>query len=342
MSSAVWRLARRSDPRARALAGRHYSRKTPGSRQVAPPGRALVLLSGRADREALFVLSAQRYVRREQYPGAWVVSLFRNESRARSSELILAALASCRHVWGYPPEDGVVTFVAPDRVRPKRDPGRCFLRAGFEAAGKTKSGLLVLRLRPELVPAPGVPRHAQLSFGFASAGPVDDDPDETWDRALEWVESRRAALTGWARRRSRELGVELGEEDVIQQAYLTAWEVFTRDPPPEEPDRYFWTVLRNQFSPFLSSAEPLDEDIPANGTPNGRRRPLSDSQLSSVLSAMRVPERKVWRGLLRPGGSLTAVARRLGVSKPRVAQLRDAGLARVRRLSGLAVPLEKK
>ncbi|MGK7345001.1 MAG: hypothetical protein ACNS63_04255 [Candidatus Nitrospinota bacterium M3_3B_026] len=336
---AVWRLTWRADPRACALADRHYSRKTPGSRQVAPPGRALVLLAGRADREALFVLSSQRYVRRELYPGAWVVTLFRNESRARSSALIREALASCRHAWGDPPEDGVVTFVDPRKVRPKRDFGRCFLRAGFEPAGETKSGLLVLRLAADRLPCPVSPRHAQLSFGFAAGSPSDDEPDETWDLTVEWVESRRAALTGWARRRSRELGVELGEEDVIQQAYLAAWETFTQDPPPEEPDRYFWTVLRNQFAPLLASAEPLDEDIPVNGTPSSGRRPLSDSQLALALARMRVPERKVWRGLLRAGGSLTVVAGKLGVSKPRVAQLRDAGLARVR---AAALEAEKK
>jgi hypothetical protein len=41
----------------------------------------------------------------------------------------------------------MVTFVDRDEVRSKRDPGRCFLRAGFEDAGDTRGGLRALVLR---------------------------------------------------------------------------------------------------------------------------------------------------------------------------------------------------
>jgi hypothetical protein len=46
----------------------------------------------------------------------------------------------------------MVTFVNRDKVRRKRDPGRCFLRAGFLREGETKGGLVALRLPPERFP----------------------------------------------------------------------------------------------------------------------------------------------------------------------------------------------
>jgi hypothetical protein len=51
-----------------------------------------------------------------------------------------------------------VTFVNPARVRRQRDPGRCFLRAGFHPCGHTRRGLLALHLAPHAMPAPECPR----------------------------------------------------------------------------------------------------------------------------------------------------------------------------------------
>lgn len=50
--------------------------------------------------------------------------------------------------WGPLPLAGFVTHVDADRVRRKRDPGRCFLRAGWARVGETRGGLVVLRLSP--------------------------------------------------------------------------------------------------------------------------------------------------------------------------------------------------
>lgn len=44
-----WQLTWRADPRAAALADRHYSRKTPGAAQFSPPGRCLPLILPRGD-----------------------------------------------------------------------------------------------------------------------------------------------------------------------------------------------------------------------------------------------------------------------------------------------------
>jgi hypothetical protein len=55
----------------------------------------------------------------------------------------------------------MVTFVDASKVRRKRDPGRCFLRAGFERDGATEGGLLAFVLRPDRMPAPEPARGSQ-------------------------------------------------------------------------------------------------------------------------------------------------------------------------------------
>jgi hypothetical protein len=49
---------------------------------------------------------------------------------------------------------GMVTFVDPTQTRRKRDPGRCFRRAGFRAVGFTKGGLVALQMLPAEMPGP--------------------------------------------------------------------------------------------------------------------------------------------------------------------------------------------
>lgn len=157
----IWHRSWKADPRALPLADRHYNRRKVGAPQFVPPGRSLVLLDELA--EALWVSSwpFPEFTRHE-WAGAWVCSLFRNESPALSSELIRQAVAATVAEWGDPPELGMVTFVDETKVRRKRDPGRCFLRAGFEVCGRTKDrNLVALMLRPENMPdpAPPLPRY---------------------------------------------------------------------------------------------------------------------------------------------------------------------------------------
>ncbi|HYE70656.1 MAG TPA: hypothetical protein VD932_03945 [Aquabacterium sp.] len=87
-----------------------------------------------------------------QWRGAWVNSFFRNEGAGLSSELIRAAVAETVAHWPRPPELGMVTFVDASKVRRKRDPGRCYLRAGFKHVGFTKAGLHVLQMLPDQMP----------------------------------------------------------------------------------------------------------------------------------------------------------------------------------------------
>lgn len=158
-----WVLSHRFDPRALPLADRHYNRQKIGSPQFVPPGRCLVFLNEAAD--ALWVSSwpFAEYVR-HAWAGAWVCSLFRNESAVLSSQLIREAVAATRSVWGDAPPLGMVTFVNAQKVRPKRDPGRCYRRADWSVVGATKGGLVALQILPEAMPAPEAPFGLQLSL----------------------------------------------------------------------------------------------------------------------------------------------------------------------------------
>ena len=152
----MWALSHRADPRALPLADRHYNRQKPGTPQFVPPGRCLVLLT--PDARALWVTSwpFARYVK-HAWAGAWVCSCFRNEGAGLSSELIRDAVAATRAYYGEPPVEGMVTFVDADKTRWKRDPGYCYLRAGFKNAGHTKGGLVALTMRPDDMPPPDAP-----------------------------------------------------------------------------------------------------------------------------------------------------------------------------------------
>lgn len=167
-----WILSHRADSVARPIADRHYNRQHPGSPGFVPPGRCLVLrLPG-----ALWVSSwpFAEYVRHE-WPGAWVNSCFRRESGPVASELIRQAIAATRWFWPdvpsvpwkYQGESGVVgmvTFIDRDKVRRKRDYGRCYRKAGFKVIGETKGGLLALGIALEDMPEPDLPTGAQLSL----------------------------------------------------------------------------------------------------------------------------------------------------------------------------------
>lgn len=149
--SSPWQLSDRADPSARAVADRHYNRQTVGAAQFVPPGRCVVLRTPEAD--ALWITSwpFAEYVK-HAWPGAWICSAFRNESQQLSSDLIRAAVAVTLAVWPEAPALGLVTFVDAAKTRRKRDPGRCFRRAGFDHVGFTKGGLYALRLAPEAMP----------------------------------------------------------------------------------------------------------------------------------------------------------------------------------------------
>lgn len=163
-----WALSHRADPAAVVVADRHYNRQKVGTPQFVPPGRCLVLQSVCGN--ALWTTSwpYAEYVK-HAWPGAWINSLFRNEGAGLSSELIREAVAATLWRWPDAPGLGMVTFVDASKVRRKRDPGRCYLRAGFKRVGITKvNGLIALQLTPDAMPEPAPPLNASFDlFGAA-------------------------------------------------------------------------------------------------------------------------------------------------------------------------------
>jgi hypothetical protein len=162
-----WELSHRADKEALPLADRHYNRQKIGSPQFVPPGRCLVLLG--KDKKALWISTwpFPQYVK-HQWAGAWTCSCFRNESCVLSSILIREAVAITRWFWDdQVPGLGFITFVDPWKTRPKRDPGQCFRKAGWNQCGLTKGGLVALQLLPEDFPEPVIVKDPQLELLLA-------------------------------------------------------------------------------------------------------------------------------------------------------------------------------
>jgi len=157
-----WHISHRFDPAALPLADRHYNRQKPGTPQFVPPGKCIVLLTEDAD--ALWVSSwPMREYTKHEWAGAWVNTLFRNESPHLSSELILEAISATRSIWT-PPDLGIITFVDADEVE-SRNPGYCYECAGFERVGYTKvNGLHAWQLTPDKMPEPELAHGGQYEF----------------------------------------------------------------------------------------------------------------------------------------------------------------------------------
>lgn len=157
----IWTVSNRAAPAAVRLADRHYNRQKPGMPQFVPPGRCVVLLSD--DARAVWVTSwpFAEYTK-HAWAGAWVNSLFRNESEYLSSDLIVQAIAATRFYWT-PPALGMITFIDASKVR-SRNPGYCYKMAGFVKVGYTQGGLIVLQMKPEDMPEAEPPIGAQLAL----------------------------------------------------------------------------------------------------------------------------------------------------------------------------------
>lgn len=163
MTAQPWQWSDRADPRALPLADRHYNRQKIGSPQFVPPGRCAVFLTDDAD--ALWVTSwpFPEFVR-HAWAGAMVNSLFRREAGPLASDLIVAATAATRAHWPDLPPLGMVSFIDPKKTRRKRDPGRCYRKAGWKHVGYTKGGLWVYQIKPEDFPAP-LPARPEFNGG---------------------------------------------------------------------------------------------------------------------------------------------------------------------------------
>lgn len=139
----LWKHVPIEDPRARALADRHYSRQTAGADGFVAPGQRFLLLHEGEQREhdatssGLAVWAVVRNRFRGQY--YWRNSLFRNESRTLSSDLIRAATEVSLEIWarryGALPAEDLITEIDIAATSARRSrwvrPGRCYEAAGW-------------------------------------------------------------------------------------------------------------------------------------------------------------------------------------------------------------------
>lgn len=142
-----WFASHHADPRAVALYLRHYSAKRYADgrprRQFCAPAARMVLLTATAD--ALFVWSYAKPGMRLDGQEGVNCAIFRNEGPVLSSVLVEEA---CALAWARWPDTRLWTYVDPRKTRHKRDPGRCFRKAGWVPCGWSKGGLLIMERMP--------------------------------------------------------------------------------------------------------------------------------------------------------------------------------------------------
>jgi hypothetical protein len=134
-----WILAQDGEPELKVLYDRHYSSRHYKDgrkpKKFCGPGEIIVLTL--PDRTALFVWrkfkddSGQRGIN---------CAIFRNESEIKSSDLIREACAIAHKCW---PGERLYTYVRAAAVK-SRNPGFCFICAGWKHCGRTKGKLFIL------------------------------------------------------------------------------------------------------------------------------------------------------------------------------------------------------
>jgi hypothetical protein len=146
LATGVWVGATDGDLDAFRLMSRHYSfnayrdgrrenKSNPNRRLFVGPGGKIVLVT--PDLRALFVW--RKFIDASGQEGV-NCAVFRNESRALSSSLILEAE---KFAWNRWPADRLYTYVSPKKIK-SRNPGYCFICAGWRRCGTTKGGLVIL------------------------------------------------------------------------------------------------------------------------------------------------------------------------------------------------------
>lgn len=144
MIDGQWLAVNRCDPRAFALYRRHYSFtknskwRRLGNTNVTGSGQTMVLLTLAGT--ALFVWLRNTVQRLDKQEGV-NCAIFRNEGEQLSSDLIREADDLAWQRW---PGERHFTYVDALQVRHKRDPGRCFLKAGWRQCGMSANGKVLL------------------------------------------------------------------------------------------------------------------------------------------------------------------------------------------------------
>ena len=137
-----WYGIRDGDGRARALLNRHYSaiRYKDGRKPLkcVGPGEYMLLMT--ADSQAVFGWVRNTKERKDQQVGLYC-PLFRNEGPYLSSDLILYAEEFASHRW--PDIRRMFTYVDGTKIL-SPNPGYCFKVAGWQQAGRSASGKILL------------------------------------------------------------------------------------------------------------------------------------------------------------------------------------------------------
>jgi len=162
-----------------------------------------------------------------------------------------------------------------------------------------------------------------------------------WEKAITFVTKRRPAVLGWARSKIWSLGFE--QEDFIQEAYLVAMkalDVAERKGKPELFERCFWVTYKFQVAriltdPVLAASPPPSYEKVGKSEKENNHLHQFENEMKEALCVMAPREKRVWELILGETESgkctLAKVAGMFGVSSPRIRQIRDTGLVRVRK-----------
>lgn len=162
-----WKQVHHSDPRALAMADRHYSRRSPGTPEFVCAGEKIVLMHFLLDGTPAALWASHRAapdagLERPRFDGldVWDCSLFRVEHKtALANELIREAVAITKGMWAPLPTDGFYTTIDPRKVKPikvRSVPvwGYCYLKAGWvERPERTGRGYIVYVLPSDALEA---------------------------------------------------------------------------------------------------------------------------------------------------------------------------------------------
>jgi hypothetical protein len=179
-----WIETDKGDPRCRELADRHYTRKKHGDPRWTRPGYSQVLFAEqRSGRRAVFVWWRPKWEDgrpgTQRFDGLRCIenTIFRNETRFRSSDLIddaIACLLSWKRAKDVEWPDGIITGVNSEKTAGGRaddhDPGWCFIKAGFEPfdhPGKRKAADVWLRYAGAM-PALATPARSERLIALRS------------------------------------------------------------------------------------------------------------------------------------------------------------------------------
>ena len=122
------------DQEMRMLADHHYSRRTVGVRQFLYSGRKLVLRN--TEGSVLFAwLYPDPSMRMDGQIG-YNCAIFRNESKRKSSDIILEAEQHAFYKWG---PNRCYTYIDPSKIK-SANPGYCYKVAGWQFRGISKGG----------------------------------------------------------------------------------------------------------------------------------------------------------------------------------------------------------